>query len=91
MERRQFVKKITAASVTLSIMPTVGLSSISGKKELLLNQSLILRDFNSVQEESPTLVTDGNGNIWMFSLRRIDFPENTELISSFHFDGKKWT
>ncbi len=91
MKRRQFVKTTTTASIALSIMPMAGYSSISEKKELLLNQSLILRDFNSVQEESPTLVTDGNGNIWMFSLRRIDFPENTELISSFHFDGKKWT
>jgi hypothetical protein len=91
MKRRQFVKKTTAASIALSIMPIVGCSSISEKKELLLNQSLILRDFNSVQEESPTLVTDGRGNIWMYSLRRIDFPENIELISSFHFDGEKWT
>ncbi|MCK5157611.1 MAG: DUF3604 domain-containing protein [Candidatus Heimdallarchaeota archaeon] len=91
MKRRKFVKTTSVASIALSTMPMLGCSAIEGKKIFSLNHNLRLKGFNDEQEESPSLVTDGNGQMWMYALRRISYPENAELISAFHFDGKNWT
>ena len=36
------------------------------------------------------MVSDGKGNMWIHALRRNAHPANTEEVSSFHFNGKKW-
>lgn len=90
MERRKFVKITTAASIAFSAMPMVGCSVKQKKRTLSLNQTLLLKGFDDEQEETPSLVTDGSDQMWMYGLRRISYPENAELISAFHFDGKDW-
>ena len=78
MERRAFIKSTTAVSIALSTIPLVGCSLIEERKELSLNQALLLKGFKDEQEESPSLVTDGSGEMWMYGLRRISYPENAE-------------
>jgi hypothetical protein len=89
MRRRKFIQITTAATIA-SAIPGTGFSSNLGEDALTINQSLLLTGFDDEQEESPSLVTDGNGEMWIYTLRRMSYPENSELISSFHFDGKKW-
>ena len=78
------------ASIALSTIPMSGCSEITDKKAFSINQNLLLKGFDDEQEENPSLVTDGSDQMWMFALRRISYPENTELVSAFHFDGKDW-
>lgn len=89
-ERREFIKTAALASIALSTMPMTACSVDQKKKALSLNKNLLLKGYDNEQEEYPSLVTDGSGKMWMYALRRFEFPANTETISSFHFDGKKW-
>jgi hypothetical protein len=90
MKRRKFIKTTTVASIAFPTISMVGCSVDQKKKVLSLNDRLLLKGFDDEQEESPSLVTDGNDEMWLFSLRRMSYPENLELISAFHFDGRKW-
>ncbi len=89
MKRRNFVKAVST-SIALSGLPMIGISKVLGKESLSLNHDLLLKGFDNEQEESPSIVTDGSGKMWMFGLRRLGYPENSEVISSFYFDGQKW-
>ncbi len=90
LKRREFIKTTTMASIALSAIPFTGCSLSDKEKEISLNQTLLLKGFDNEQEENPCIVTDGSGLMWMYSLRRISYPENAEFVSSFHFDGKNW-
>ena len=90
MKRRRFIKTATVASMVFPAIPMLGQSVKLKEKGLSLNQSLVLKDFYDEAEESPSLVTNGNDETWLFSLRRMSYPENHELISSFRFDGQCW-
>jgi hypothetical protein len=88
--RRAFIK-VTSAAALASFIPVAGWSNLLGEdKTIHLIQKLLLKGFDEEQEEYPSLVTDGKGNMWIHALRRMAYPENTERLSSFHFDGKKW-
>ena len=89
--RREFIKTATVASMAVSTIPIAGCLKGKHLKTLDLNEHFLLKGFEDEQEESPILVTDGKGKIWLYSLRRISYPENLEMISSFYFDGKTWT
>jgi hypothetical protein len=71
-------------------IPASEFSSSLNQDLYYLNQDLLLKGFDDEQEEYPSLVSDGNGNMWIHTLRRIAYPENTELVTTFHFDGKEW-
>ncbi|MDX1702619.1 MAG: hypothetical protein R3250_18455, partial [Melioribacteraceae bacterium] len=91
MKRRKFIKSTGIISASALVLPSLGFNLLSGKeknKELL---SFTLKGFDEEHEENPSLVSNGNGEMWMFSLRRLHYPKDTELISSFHFDGEKWS
>ena len=88
MERRKFIKVTTTASLA-SVIAGKGFSSILEENELAINQQLVLKGFKDEQEEYPSLVTDGEGNMWIYSLNRKHYPENAEVISAFHFNGKE--
>jgi len=91
LKRRDFIKTSALASIAIFTTPFVGYSKADQNKKILsLEESLLLKGYDDEQEEIASLVTDGNGKMWMFSLRRISYPENNELISTFHFNGKKW-
>lgn len=89
MKRREFIRIAAAASVVPAI-PGVGFSSGSADDPIALYQKLLLKGFDDEQEEYPSVVTNGDGEMWMYALRRIAYPENTELISAFHYSGKDW-
>ena len=90
IKRRKFIKSTTLASIAFSTIPMVGCSVDQKKKALSLNDIQLLKGYDDEQEEDPSLVTDGSGKMWMYALRRISYPENAELVSAFHFDGKNW-
>ena len=46
---------------------------------------------NQENEEYPVIVGNGKGEMWMFSMRRHDFPRNTELISAFYYNDEVWS
>jgi hypothetical protein len=90
IKRRKFIKTTTLASLAFSTIPMIGCSLEQKKTALSLNESLLLKGYDDEQEESPSLVTNGNDKMWLYSLRRGSYPENLELISSFYFNGKNW-
>lgn len=93
MQRREFLRNSTLSATGLIIggaLSSAGFSTNLNQEPISLNQSLLLKGFQDEQEEYPSLVSDWKGNMWIHSLRRIAYPENTELVSSFHFNGEKW-
>lgn len=94
MHRREFLRNTALGTTGLMIggaIPASGFSSSLNQDLFYSSQNLLLKGFDDEQEEYPSLVSDGNGNMWIHTLRRMAYPENTELITSFHFDGKEWT
>lgn len=49
-----------------------------------------LNGFDDEQEEYPRLVTNGKGQSWMFSLRRLPFPQNKEEIACYQLVNGRW-
>ena len=90
MKRRKFIKNTAALSALATFMPTTGYSFFAGDDELSNLQNFILKEFDDEQEEYPSIVGNGNGEMWMFALRRMTYPEDKELISAFRYDGKSW-
>jgi len=90
MKRRNFIKISGAASLA-TIIPSTAFASVLQEDKFSLTQKLLLKGFDDEQEEYPSLVSDGNGNMWIHTLRRMAYPENTELVTSFHYNGIDWT
>ncbi len=90
MKRRTFVKSATSAALALSAGPFAGFSSVTKDNPVPLIKNLTLKGFDDEQEESPSIVTDGSGRLWLFTLRRMTYPANSERISAFYFDGASW-
>lgn len=88
--RRKFIKNAGIMSAAAALIPSFGLDAMSGEDDLRILQNFILKGFDDEQEEYPALVGDGNGELWMFSLRRLPYPDNKELVSAFRFDGSSW-
>ena len=91
MDRRKFVKTSTIASIAFSNISFWGCSEERRKDAITLSERFLLKGYHDEQEESPTLISNGNDEMWLFSLRRKSYPKNLELISVFHFDGNSWT
>jgi hypothetical protein len=90
MKRRAFVKStLSAAIASQAYTITNGLSSLPAP-DFSINKHLVLKGFDDEQEQSPKIVTDGSGTMWMHCVRSLSYPENHEMISSFVFDGKNW-
>jgi hypothetical protein len=92
-KRREFIKNASLAAFAISTTPLLSFNSSdrNNMEAFSLQESLILKGYNDEQEEVTSLVTNGKGKMWMFSLRRISYPENAELISAFYYNGKKWS
>jgi hypothetical protein len=91
LTRREFVKNAGVFSAVAALMPSSGCNAVRYNNSPTISQSLKLKGFDDEQEESPSMVSDGNGGMWISSLRRLSYPKNKELVSSFRFDGKSWT
>ena len=91
MKRRTFIRNIGALSATLGVAPGAGFArqdeTSVGFKHI---QQLTLKEFEDEHEEYPSLVTDNNGQSWLFSLRRLPYPENNEIISAFRLTANNW-
>lgn len=88
MKRRQFIRNIGALSAAASITPLLGFKNVAPNFQHV--QGLTLKEFEDEHEEYPSLVTDQEGQSWLFSLRRLPYPENKEVISAFKLEGKSW-
>lgn len=89
LTKRELIKNTGTLSVMSALMPILGFGADS-HNNLIFCQDFTLKGFDDEQEEYPSIVSDGNGGMWMFSLRRLGYPRNTEVVSAFHFDGKSW-
>lgn len=87
--RMNKIKLITFLPLMLCVV-LLACSTVQKVETIEITQNVVLKGFDEEQEEKPSIVTDGNGNIWMYSLRRNSYPENSELISAFQFDGENW-
>jgi len=91
MKRRTFIRSIGAVSATAGITPVFGLihneTKIQGFNPI---QQLTLKEFEDEHEEYPSLVTNHQGQSWLFTLRRLPYPEDRELISAFQLEGNSW-
>ena len=95
MERRNFIKNASSVILGTAIAPKF-LTSAKGnglpliKKEVLplLASDFSLTEFGGDQEENPCMVSNMKGDTWLFSLRRLAYPSEKELISCFHLGGK---
>ncbi|MCP4411000.1 MAG: hypothetical protein GY808_00265, partial [Gammaproteobacteria bacterium] len=90
MKRRSFLKNTGTLATITALIPSMGLKAIAENNIPENFQNFILKGFNDEQEESPSLVSDENGNLWMFSLRRMSYPEDKEIVSAFRFNENKW-
>ena len=89
LTRRKFIKNTGSLSAIAAISPSLGFNVISDNNPIIY-QKITLKGFDDEQEEYPSIVSDGNGEMWMFSLRRLSYPDNKELVSAFRFDGNSW-
>ncbi len=90
LTRREFIKNTGILSATAAFIPSLACNVISDKNNPSNYQHFTLKGFDDELEECPTIVGDGNGQMWMFSLRRINYPLNKEIISAFHYQGNNW-
>lgn len=81
---------ITLASLALLIMVMPSCTEVQKEEAITITQNVLLKGFDDEQEEKPSIVSDGNGEIWMYNLRRISYPENSELISAYQLEGDHW-
>ena len=82
MKRRVFTKASVMASIALSTNPLLGCSGTRENKSAFdVIDRLTLKGFDNEEEESPALVSDGNGQMWLFTLRRMGYPKNSVIFS----------
>ncbi len=102
MKRRHFIRTLGLAGLTHGLagkalaseaccsIHAAYAASTGSIPTLKLLQSLTLTEFQKEQEEGPCLVTDGAGGEWLFSLRRLPYPKDAELISCFANADGDW-
>ena len=91
MQRRKFIKNTGLLSTAIGLSTAFSCNNKKGESTLFTPvQQLSLKEFEDEHEEYPALVTDHQGQSWMFSLRRLPFPEDKELISAFKLEGEIW-
>ena len=91
MKRRTFIRSVGALSTMVGISPVMAWNNEQAVAPHFNHlQAFSLKEFEDEHEEYPTLVTNHQGQSWMFSLRRLPFPEDKELISAFKLEGDIW-
>lgn len=90
LTRREFVKRTASLSALAAFTPLLGMTDPSSDRMPRLSQSFTLKGFDKEQEEAPALVNDGKGDMWMFSLRRLSYPDHREVVSAFHYENDAW-
>ena len=102
MKRRKFIRNMGLAGISHGLIGRAlasdeccslhgsPIDTTGGISSLKLHQSLSLTEFQGEQEEGPCLVTDGEGGDWLFSLRRLPYPNDKEVVSCFAHVNGKW-
>lgn len=90
MKRRSFIRKIGVLSTSVSLSPAFKLNIKDKPQHFSQIQHLSLKEFEDEHEEYPSLVTDHRGQSWLFSLRRLPYPQSKEYISAFLYQGNSW-
>jgi hypothetical protein len=91
MKRRAFLKNLGVASTIVVLSPNTFSQSLTKKEKLpLLLSDFSLTEFDNNQEENPVIVSNMKGETWLFSLRRLAYPEEKESISCFYLKGEEW-
>jgi len=89
IKRREFIKAAGSMAALTGIMPGLAFARArAGSNEEY--ESFLLKAFEEEQEEYPSLVSNEAGEMWMFSLRRLKYPQDNELISAFRYQGDSW-
>lgn len=92
MKRREFVRNITLATAGLT---TAGkMNALHGSylpADIEITDSFSLNGFADEKEEYPNLISNGKGENWLFSLRRLPYPQNAEVIAGYKMKGGEWT
>jgi len=89
IKRREFLRATGSIIAITGVTPSLAYAEFKGMAEDEI-QSFLLKGFEDEQEEYPSLVSNEKGETWMFSLRRLKYPQNTELISAFRLNGDTW-
>ena len=87
ISRRKFIKNTGILSATVAFMPSIGCNAVFDQND---SMNFILKGFDDEQEEYPSLVGNRNGEMWMFALRRLSYPEDNEVVSAFKFIEQEW-
>ena len=91
MKRRKFLKNLGAASTFVVLVPRSFSQPLTGKEKLpLILSDLSLTQSDGDQEENPSIVSNMEGDTWLFSLRRLSYPSGKESISCFYSGGEEW-
>jgi len=90
IKRRDFIRISGSLAALSGIAPwsAYGLSRDASEEEV---QSFLLKGFEDEQEEYPSMVSSAAAGTWMFSLRRMSYPDDQEHISAFKYEDGTWT
>ena len=90
MKRRSFLRNSALVSASSFLVPTLSCTTANQKgtgfKPL---ESFQLTDFEDEQDESPILVQN-RSNTYLTTLRRKEYPADTEIISLFEWRNGNW-
>ncbi|MCF8362916.1 MAG: DUF3604 domain-containing protein [Prolixibacteraceae bacterium] len=91
MKRREFIRNLSVTSIAVSVGTLNGfaVNRLLDTPFSLLD-TFSLNGFDDETEEYPQLVTNGEGENWMFSLRRLPYPTNQEDIACYKYVDRKW-
>ncbi len=89
IKRREFFRTAGSIAAITGIAPSMAFSGFKAWPEEEI-QSFLLKGFEDEQEEYPSMVGNEKGETWMFSLRRIKYPQDREVISAFRLKGDEW-
>jgi hypothetical protein len=91
MKRREFVRNMSMASLAVS----TGVLNSFGRNRAMnstftLQETFSLDSFEDEIEEYPSLVSNSQGDNWLFSLRRLPYPNIKEEIACYRFINGSW-
>lgn len=72
--KREKIAIMVIVAIVAAIL-TTGFTLNAKEKLDSIPQKYVLKNVDNQQEESPSLVSDGKSKMWIYTLRRIEFPK----------------
>ncbi len=88
MDMKLKIYSIICVSIVSIIVTGCGESTMPTKT--ITNKLQVLSDFQEQQQESPSILSDSKGKVWIYALQRNPYPEDSEYISAFSLIGGEW-